>query len=434
MHPTVRLVTLAPGHFHAALIHKEMLPGVEPRAHVYAPLDADLLAHLDHIRRFNARPDRPTAWTVDVHAGPDFLDRFRTDEAGNTVVIAGRNKPKIDLILAAVRAGCHVLADKPWVIDPADLPKLDEVFHEADRHGVLAWDIMTERHEVTTRLQRALMLDPDVLGEPIPGTAEVPALELASVHYLAKTVAGAPLVRPAWWFAPSVAGTGPADVGTHLADLAMWLLFPDRAIDARAEIELLARETWTTPVSIEDFQAITGERQAVRPPMLSPSEALRPAARHLDYQGNGSVTYRLRDRVVRWTVRWEVGPDPVGDTHFAVARGSRADVIVRHDRAFGPGPQVFVKPKSPADAGAFSAVGRIVGGWGGTVTRIGDELYVGIPTASRTGHEAHFAEVLKEFVGYLANLDSVPAWERPNLLAKYAVTTGGGLTGRPLAA
>jgi hypothetical protein len=108
---SLRLVTLAPGHFHAALVQKEALPGVDSHTHVYASLDADLIAHLDRIARFNARPDRPTSWTTDVHAGPDWLSRFLADRPGNAVVIAGRNKPKIDLILAAVSAGYCVLAD-----------------------------------------------------------------------------------------------------------------------------------------------------------------------------------------------------------------------------------------------------------------------------------------------------------------------------------
>src|SRR5262245_24295474 len=112
-----QLVTLAPGHFHAAMVQKEARPGVDPRVHVYGPLDADLVAHFERIARFNTRPDNPTAWTVDVYAGPDWLDRFLAERPGNAVVVAGRNKPKIDVILAAVSAGYCVLADKPWIVE-----------------------------------------------------------------------------------------------------------------------------------------------------------------------------------------------------------------------------------------------------------------------------------------------------------------------------
>jgi len=34
--PTVRLITLDPGHFHAALVQKSMYPQVDPTVHVYA--------------------------------------------------------------------------------------------------------------------------------------------------------------------------------------------------------------------------------------------------------------------------------------------------------------------------------------------------------------------------------------------------------------
>jgi hypothetical protein len=49
----VKLITLDPGHFHAALVQKESYPGVSHRVHVYAPLGSDLFAHLGHIAGFN---------------------------------------------------------------------------------------------------------------------------------------------------------------------------------------------------------------------------------------------------------------------------------------------------------------------------------------------------------------------------------------------
>src|SRR4029078_13726519 len=65
----VRLMTLDPGHFHAALVQKEMYPGVAPRVDVYAPLGPDLLEHLGRIAAYNRRPDKQTSWAVDTHTG-----------------------------------------------------------------------------------------------------------------------------------------------------------------------------------------------------------------------------------------------------------------------------------------------------------------------------------------------------------------------------
>jgi DNA-binding XRE family transcriptional regulator len=50
---------------------------------------------------------------------------------------------------------------------------------------------------------------------------------------------------------------------------------------------------------------------------------------------------------------------------------------------------------------------------------------VSIPDHYRTGHEAHFAEVTRQFLRYLEKKEKLPTWEKPNMLAKYFVTTGG---------
>src|SRR5215204_198342 len=67
----VRLMTVDPGHFHAALVQKEMYPGVAPRVDVYAPLGPELYEPLKRIDAFNRRAPSPTRWEVDVHASPD---------------------------------------------------------------------------------------------------------------------------------------------------------------------------------------------------------------------------------------------------------------------------------------------------------------------------------------------------------------------------
>src|SRR4029079_16675220 len=170
----VKLMTLDPGHFHAALVQKQMYPGVHKRVHVYAPLGADLIAHLTRVAGFNNRAENPTDWELDVHAGPDHRDRLLREKPGNVVVLSGRNRAKIDHIQAAVNAGLNVLADKPWVIDSEDLPKLDAVLERAEKKKLVAYDIMTERYEITSVLQRELVNDEGVFGTPVPGSAEEP--------------------------------------------------------------------------------------------------------------------------------------------------------------------------------------------------------------------------------------------------------------------
>ncbi|MET0214861.1 MAG: hypothetical protein ABW292_17750 [Vicinamibacterales bacterium] len=114
--PDVRVMTLDPGHFHAALIQKEMYPGVASRVDVYAPLGWDLFEHLNRVAAFNRRADRPTSWDIEVHTSSDYFERMLKERPGNVVVLSGRNAVKMDRILASVKSGLHVLADKPWIL------------------------------------------------------------------------------------------------------------------------------------------------------------------------------------------------------------------------------------------------------------------------------------------------------------------------------
>jgi predicted dehydrogenase len=417
----IRLMTLAPGHFHAALVQKRMHPVVHRRAFVYAPLDADLVAHLDRLAAFNARPDDPTGWEVDVRAGPNYLDRFLREQPGNTVVLSGRNRPKIDLMRLAVANNLHVLADKPWVVEAADLPKLEQLLHEAEAREVVVWDVMTERHEVTTRLQWVLVGDVEVFGEWQAGTPADPALVLESAHRLKKAVAGRPLRRPWWWFDPGISGEAMADVGTHLADLAMWLVLPDQPVDYRLDVAVLDADRWPLVLDEDQFRELTGLPDF--PPELAP----RVVAGQLYYAGNNTVTFALRGVHVRLTTLWEYESAGGGDTHRAVARGTKATVEVRQEP--GGEPEVFVAAADPGDHPRLLEVLRRK--WsdtpgaapGSAVEDRGTEARLVIPRELRTGHEAHFAEVVEEFARYFHAPRSVPAWERANVLAKYFITT-----------
>ena len=73
--PPVQLVTLDPGHFHAALVQKTMYSGVDSVVHVYAPEGNDLQLHIGRINAYNIRSDEPTHWKEEVYSGDDFLKR-----------------------------------------------------------------------------------------------------------------------------------------------------------------------------------------------------------------------------------------------------------------------------------------------------------------------------------------------------------------------
>jgi len=422
---TVRLLTLDPGHFHAALIQKEMYPGVAETAHVYAPLGPDLLLHLGRVAGFNSRAERPTRWQLEVHTGGDPLARMLEEKRGNVVVISGRNRGKIDRILASVEAGLNVLADKPWLIEEADLPKLQKALDTAEKKGLVAYDVMTERYEITTILQRELVGDPEVTGKVLPGTREEPALYMDSVHQLSKVAAGSQLVRPAWFFDTNEQGEAIADVGTHLVDLVPFILFPEQSL-AETDQHLLAAKRWPTVLSREQLLRVIGEK--VVPSALS----TQMKEDRFEYFCNTRVDYTLRGHHVRLDVRWDYeAPAGGGDTHFAVVRGSRSRIEVRQGAPQKWKTELYVVPAKADDrAAVLAALKRRVAtlaarhpGLG--VVEEGEELRVTVPDALRTGHEAHFAEVTTRFLEYLKQPASLPAREKANMLAKYALTTRG---------
>ena len=422
----VRLMTLDPGHFHAALVHGEMYPGVVPRVDIFAPLGPDLFAHLHRLAGFNGRAGRPTAWECEVHTGPGFVERMLRERPGNVVVLSGRNRDKIDHIRAAVGAGLHVLADKPWVLRSEDLPKLEAALAEADARGTVAYDMMTERYEATHRLQRELVNDEPTFGQMLSGSSDAPGVYMESVHYLKKIVAGVPNIRPPWFFNTADQGEGLNDVGTHLVDLVQWTLFPDEAIDVPSDVQMIDAHRWPTWVSEADFRSVTNSHGF--------PEELRGSVvdGRLEYYCNTLVSYAVRAIHVTLNVVWDWEPlDAPGDTHFASYQGSRSRIEVRQTHADAFRPELYVVSRDaglkPQVLAAVEAkVADLQPAYPGIgVEDRGPEIRISIPDALRVGHEAHFGQVTTAFLGYLRDRAALPAWERPNMLAKYYVTTRG---------
>lgn len=424
----VRLMAVDPGHFHAALVQKEMYAGVSERVDIYAPVGPDLTEHLNRIVAFNRRSEQPTTWAVEVHAGPDFFQRMLRERPGNVVIFSGRNRGKMTQIVASVKAGLHVLADKPWILKSDDLPMLASALADADAQKVVAYDIMTERFEVTNSLQRELVNDKATFGDIVQGTAEEPAVYMESVHHLKKMVAGAPNIRPPWFFDTAEQGEGFNDIGTHLVDLVQWTLFPGKAIDASSDIRVLSAQRWPTVISEGDFRSVTNEARFPQSLSASVKDG------KLEYFCNTLVSYALRGIHTKLNVIWDWEPPAgAGDTHFASYRGTRARIEVRQTRADRYLPELYVVP---ADAGMKAQVLAAVQAKIGTlktdyhypglgVEDRGAELHITIPGALRVGHEAHFAQVTASFLKYLRDRRTLPAWEWPNMLAKYTVTTKG---------
>src|SRR5713101_7851902 len=415
--PQTCLIVVDPGHFHAALVQKEMYPTLSPRVQVYAPLGPDLIDYLTRIARFNQRAEQPTGWEIEVHAAPDFLDRMRGERPGSIAIFSGRNSGKVERIAAAVEAGLHVLADKPAII------RREAVLKTGEARQLIIADMMTGRLDVVARLTRVLRSDPELFGEPVTGTQDEPGVGLSGVHHLLKMVAGVPNPRPAWYFDVTEQGEGLADTGVHLVDRVHETLFPDEALDYRCDIRILAASRWPTLVTAAQFRQLTGE--ARWPDYLAP--LIRGDA--LEYFCNGRLDYRLRGIHVRLETRWDWQAQQGDDTHTAFYRGSRSRLELRQGAAESYRPELYVMPPDgmPPGETAGALERRIAASQadypGIAAERRGGEWRVVIPDALRVGHEANFARFTRRFLAYVGDPPSLPMRETSNLLAKYYVST-----------
>ena len=419
----MKLGVLDPGHFHAALVQKKMYPDVDPLVRVYAPTGPELDDYVQRVEAFNKRAHNPTRWRVRVVQGDDFLDKFAADRACDVVVISGNNRRKTEYIMRAVEAGVHTLADKPMAIDVAGFAALEEAFAIARAKNVLLYDIMTERHEITTILQRELSRIPAIFGELDCGTIDDPAVTKESVHCFAKRVSGVPLVRPAWFFDTAQQGEGLVDITTHLVDLVQWACFPGVALDYRKEVRVLRAKRWATPLTLAQFGQVTN--LASWPDFLSS----KVSNGSLDVFANGRIDYTLRGVHARVSVRWDFeAPPGAGDTHHSTMRGTRASLVIRQGEREAFSPVLYLEPhattaRSTWEAGVTAAMPSIAERYSGVELKPSERGFeVVVPARYHVGHEAHFGQVADEFLRCVT-ARALPSWEVPNMLAKYYTTT-----------
>jgi predicted dehydrogenase len=421
----VRLVTVDPGHFHAALIQKTSYPEIDSTVHVYAPAGPDLDLHLGRIKSYNTRAESPTNWAVEVHTGQDFFEDMIDDKSGNVVVLSGNNRRKSEYILKSLEAGFNVFADKPMAIDRGGFESLKKSFEVAAQKKLLLYDIMTERFEISTVLQRELSMLPEIFGTLEKGTEANPAITKESVHHFYKFVSGSVLQRPAWFMDPRQQGNGIVDVTTHLVDLVQWEAFPDQTIDYTSDITLQSARQWGTAMTLPEFQAIT--RLDAFPDYLQEFVNRNAQEELLLVPSNGEITYQLKGVFAKVSVIWNYkAPEGTGDTHYSTMRGTKANLIIRQgqDEAFIP--TLYIEPVTTDNAfeailtDQFKSVETKYPGI--TLEKIASGWKVIVPDKYKEGHEAHFARVTENFIRYLL-AGEMPAWEVPNMLAKYYTTT-----------
>lgn len=407
------LIVINPGHFHAALTLREMHPALSKDVYVYAEEGPDLKSFIRLVNSFNSRKDNPTDWDLHVYAGNDFLDRAVNEAQGDIAIFAGKNNRKIHYIKALHDAGVKVLSDKPLTINQRGVDILSELLEG----GAEIDDIMTERHEITSILQKELLDNKDIFGEFVLDGDE-PAIVKESVHHLYKTVNGSPLVRPAWYFDVNVQGEGIVDVTTHLADLVQWMILGDDNVDFSADYELCEASRWFTEVPLDKFKLVTkqdGFQQEIKGKVKDNS---------LQLYSNGDFIYKLRNVPVKLSVVWALeAPEGGGDTHFSIMRGTKANLIIEQGPQTANKPELFIEPVGDASE-LEASLKAYVEGQGRSGLELIDEgkrFRLEIPQELRTTHEEHFAAVRDSYIACLDGEKEFPANMRSALKAKYSL-------------
>ncbi len=421
----VKLINLQPGHFHAALVQKTALPQINDTVYVYSSEGPELENHLEIIEGYNIRQQKPTHWTEVVYKGDNFFERMMQEKRGNVVVISGNNQDKTEYIYGCVKAGLNVLADKPMAINSDDFRLLYEAFELAKKNDVLLYDIMTERFEITTMLQKEISLIPSVFGELINGTEEEPAVTKESIHHFFKYVSGKEIVRPGWFFDVEQQGEGIVDVTTHLIDLIQWECFPETALDYQHDVEIISAYRWPTVLNLEQFQRVT--RLDVYPDYM---QRYKINDSSIAVYANGEINYTLKGKHARVVVKWNFeAPPGTKDTHFSIMRGTKAVLVIRQGQAENYEPVLYIEPKEGFKAEVakgltndFNALQEKYPGISLKETSSGWKINV--PDRYKIGHEAHFGQVTERYLNFLVD-GKLPDWEIPNMITKYYTTTKG---------
>jgi hypothetical protein len=207
-------------------------------------------------------------------------------------------------------------------------------------------------------------------------------------------------------------------------DAVQWVCFPDQALNWRKDVKVRAARRWSTRLTPEQFKRSTGEDKY--PDYFKPDIGSDGA---LEVYANGEVAYTLRGVQAKVTALWKFeAPPGAGDTFFALVRGTRCNLLIQQGAEQNYKPALYVQPGASAVTAHFeqtlrAAITKLNTTWPGLDLKpVGDAWEVVIPDKYRVGHEQHFAQVTEKFLRFLSE-GTMPAWEVPNMIAKYYTTT-----------
>ena len=217
-------------------------------------------------------------------------------------------------------------------------------------------------------------------------------------------------------------GEGITDVTTHLVDLVQWTCFPEQPIDYHHDIRLLAAKRWPTRINLSEFKSLT--RLDRFPDDLQPALVNDTV---LNVFCNGAIQYTVRGVRARVEVDWNYrSGNAGGDSFYSQLQGTRSRLVIRQGEPERYVPTLYIEPIHD-DVNFTDALTT----WLRTIqkkypgiaaNKVAGYWQLVIPDHYREGHEAHFARVTENYLEYVTN-GTMPAWEVPNMLTKYYITT-----------
>ncbi len=256
------------------------------------------------------------------------------------------------------------------------------------------------------------------------GSVDEPGVVKESVHHFFKYISGLPIKRPTWYFDTAQQGEGLVDVTTHLIDLVMWTCLPEKPIDYQKDIVMKKARHWPTMLTRQQYEKVTRARDF--PDFL---KAKLNDEGVLPFYSNGEMIFTMKGIAVKISVIWNFqAPEGTKDTHFSIARGTKANVVILQGKEQNYKPELYVEPAPGADAEELAAslkkaVAELQRRYPGlALKRQANGWQVVIPQEHRIGHEAHFRQVTEVYLQYLKD-GKMPQWEVSNMIAKHYITT-----------
>ena len=104
-------------------------------------------------------------------------------------------------------------------------------------------------------------------------------------------------------------------------------------------------------------------------------------------------------------------------------RGTQATLTIKQGKEQGFRPTLYIeRADEPSLRAAVAEVAKTYPGIDAKAE--GGHFVITVPDEYHNGHEAHFGQLTENFLRYVRD-GELPAWEVPNMIAKYFTTTQG---------